>query len=95
MLLRLPRRGLNSKIPTSDTKPAHLQEGSKGTGERLALDGKTVALLERLALVDFGNEEAIRRLEEAVHFAKPLSEESNNLYLAAICFERIYDHTSP
>ena len=33
-----------------------------------------MALLERLSLVDFGNREAVRRLEEAVDFARPLAE---------------------
>ncbi|XP_015589003.1 glutamyl-tRNA(Gln) amidotransferase subunit C, mitochondrial [Cephus cinctus] len=33
---------------------------------------KTISLLERISLVDFGNEEGVKRLEAAIRFAKLL-----------------------
>lgn len=36
---------------------------------RTVIDAQTIALLERLSLVDFGNKEGIKTLEEAIAFA--------------------------
>ena len=66
-------RSLNSKIPRQPTIPAHLDKTPTSDDKPFSVDGETVALLERLSLVDFGSSEAVSRLEEAVRFAAPLS----------------------
>ena len=40
----------------------------------IKIDSKTITKLERISLVDFGNETGIRRLEAAIHFAQKLKE---------------------
>ena len=43
---------------------------------RVKIDSATIEQLERLSLVNFGNEEGIRTLEDAIAFAEPLKEAS-------------------
>eukprot|EP00095_Tigriopus_kingsejongensis_P012549 snap_masked-scaffold821_size92673-processed-gene-0.5 protein:Tk12549 transcript:snap_masked-scaffold821_size92673-processed-gene-0.5-mRNA-1 annotation:"gatc_brafl ame: full" len=62
-------RGLNSKIPTV---PVKLPQSS--LPEPVEVDPGLLKHLERLSLVNFSNEEAIKRLEEAIHFAQPLED---------------------
>ena len=66
-LLQHCRRHLNSSIPTKPVKPPKYQG-------KVNVEQETVLHLERLSLVDFANDEGIRRLEEAIEFAQPLKE---------------------
>ncbi len=71
LLLKLcSRRNLHPELPVASTKPARCDK----LEDKHRVDGETVALLERLSLVDFGSAEAVARLEEAVKFALPLME---------------------
>ena len=48
---------------------------------RVKIDKATIEQLERLSLVNFGNEEGIRTLEDAIAFAEPLKEVRNHIIL--------------
>ena len=48
---------------------------------RVKIDKVTIEQLERLSLVNFGNEEGIRTLEDAIAFAEPLKEVRNHIVL--------------
>lgn len=63
-------RNLNSKVPKEPFVPV-----IDGTKLRLPtkIDNETIAHLERLSLVDFGNEKGIEILEAAIEFADQLS----------------------
>lgn len=60
-------RYLNTKIPSKPIQPPIFQGQIKVSTE-------TILLLERLSLVDFANEEGVKRLKEAIEFAQPLKE---------------------
>ena len=47
---------------------------------RVKIDKATIEQLERLSLVNFGNEEGIRTLEDAIAFAEPLKEVRTQSY---------------
>eukprot|EP00094_Tigriopus_californicus_P010621 TCALIF_10247-PA protein Name:"Similar to BRAFLDRAFT_270748 Glutamyl-tRNA(Gln) amidotransferase subunit C, mitochondrial (Branchiostoma floridae)" AED:0.06 eAED:0.06 QI:0/0.25/0.2/0.6/0.5/0.4/5/13/525 len=64
-------RYLNSHIPLKPVECVHKQARS---GPVIHVSPKLVAHLERLSLVDFSNEEGVRRLEEAIRFAQPLQQ---------------------
>ena len=49
---------------------------------RVKIDSATIEQLGRLSLVNFGNEEGIRTLEDAIAFAEPLKEASYQLPLS-------------
>lgn len=51
------------------TKPTPSKIDSSLLPPRTVIDAQTIALLERLSLVEFGNTEGIKTLEEAVAFA--------------------------
>ena len=48
---------------------------------RVKIDKATIEQLERLSLVNFGNEEGIRTLEDAIAFAEPLKEVRDHIFL--------------
>lgn len=63
-------RYLNSKIPKKPFIPA-IDKGRVFSPTKI--DSETIAHLERLSLVDFGNEKGIEILEAAIEFADRLS----------------------
>ncbi|KAK1328705.1 hypothetical protein QTO34_012280 [Cnephaeus nilssonii] len=74
----LPRRGLKGR-PEAAVSPRRAGRGRRrrrptptlpGNGGRIT--GEVIEHLERLALVDFGSQEAVARLEKAVAFADRL-----------------------
>ena len=65
---RVFRRFLNSKIPSA-SRP---QRRVKDADVDLEIPPETLQHLQRLSLVEFGGEEAVARLREAVRFVKPL-----------------------
>lgn len=67
-------RKLNSSIPTEPVVPAHLRRSGQTTTETQSIDNELISHLERISLVEFGNEEGIKRLEEAIKFVQPLKE---------------------
>lgn len=63
-------RFLNSKIPK---EPFIFSVDKTKLPPRTKIDDKTIAHLERLSLVDFGNEKGIEILESAIEVADLLS----------------------
>lgn len=64
--LTFKRHQSSGGVPCKDPK-----EAEQSTAK---LDKETIRRLERLALVDFGNEEGIKRLESAIRFAQKLKD---------------------
>jgi hypothetical protein len=60
--------------PTTVIKPKVNLGQAQGTEEKVELDIDLINHLERTSLVDFGNEEALRRLQEAIRFADTMLE---------------------
>lgn len=67
-------RCLNSHIPNKPVECVHKNRNNTTPSPVVQVDSKLVAHLERLSLVDFSNEEGVRRLEEAIRFAQPLKD---------------------
>ncbi|KAJ8682700.1 hypothetical protein QAD02_018492 [Eretmocerus hayati] len=68
--------GRHSRSASSIAQPKNTFKKEKPTSivDKIKIDEKTIAKLEKISLVDFGNEAGIRRLESAVVFAQKLWE---------------------
>ncbi|XP_013420759.1 glutamyl-tRNA(Gln) amidotransferase subunit C, mitochondrial [Lingula anatina] len=69
-MLTLNHRCLSSKVPA---KPTWKQIDPSTLPKPTTIDEATISHLERLALVDFNNQEGIERLEKAIRFADQIT----------------------
>lgn len=73
-------RQVHVKKPESDdqylvpTKPIASKVNKNLLPPRTKIDSQTIALLERLSLVDCANKKSIEVLEDAIHFADQISQ---------------------